>query len=69
VPRVVYDKAKRFQEAVIMAYHNFHVIEIKIIRIFNTYSPRIRVKDGRTLPAFFSQAIRGEEIIIFGDGF
>jgi dTDP-glucose 4,6-dehydratase len=67
-PRGVYDEAKRFQEAMTMAYHNYHGIETRIIRIFNTYGPRMRVEDGRALPAFFSQAIRGEGITIFGDG-
>ena len=67
-PRGVYDEAKRFQEAITMAYHNFHGLETRIIRIFNTYGPRMRVEDGRALPAFFSQAIRDEEIIVFGDG-
>jgi dTDP-glucose 4,6-dehydratase len=67
-PRGVYDEAKRFQEAITMAYHNFHGLETRIIRIFNTYGPRMRVEDGRALPAFFSQAIRDEEITVFGDG-
>jgi dTDP-glucose 4,6-dehydratase len=67
-PRGVYDEAKRFQEAMTMAYHNYHGIETRIIRIFNTYGPRMRVNDGRALPAFFSQAIRGEGVTIFGDG-
>lgn len=67
-PRGVYDEAKRFQEAITMAYHNFHGIETRIIRIFNTYGPRMRVNDGRVLPAFFSQAIRGEGLTVFGDG-
>ena len=67
-PRGVYDEAKRFQEAMTMAYHNAHGLETRIIRIFNTYGPRMRVDDGRVLPAFFSQAIRGEELTIFGDG-
>ena len=67
-PRGVYDEAKRFQEAITMAYHNFHGVETRIIRIFNTYGPRMRVNDGRVLPAFFSQAIRGEGLTIFGDG-
>jgi len=67
-PRGVYDEAKRFQEAITMAYHNFHGLETRIIRIFNTYGPRMRVEDGRALPAFFSQAIRNEEITVFGDG-
>ena len=67
-PRGVYDEAKRFQEAITMAYHTFHGFETRIVRIFNTYGPRMRVDDGRALPAFFSQAIRGEGITIFGDG-
>jgi dTDP-glucose 4,6-dehydratase len=67
-PRGVYDEAKRFQEAITMAYHNFHGLETRIVRIFNTYGPRMRVEDGRALPAFFSQAIRGEDITVFGDG-
>ncbi|MEP7266511.1 MAG: UDP-glucuronic acid decarboxylase family protein [Saprospiraceae bacterium] len=67
-PRGVYDEAKRFQEAITMAYHNFHGLETRIVRIFNTYGPRMRVKDGRALPAFFSQAIRGEDLTVFGDG-
>jgi dTDP-glucose 4,6-dehydratase len=67
-PRGVYDEAKRFQEAITMAYHTYHGLETRIIRIFNTYGPRMRVNDGRVLPAFFSQAIRGEGLTIFGDG-
>jgi dTDP-glucose 4,6-dehydratase len=67
-PRGVYDEAKRFQEAITMAYHNFHGLETRIVRIFNTYGPRMRVEDGRALPAFFSQAIKDEEITVFGDG-
>lgn len=67
-PRGVYDEAKRFQEAITMAYHRYHGIETRIIRIFNTYGPRMRVNDGRVLPAFFSQAIRGEGLTVFGDG-
>jgi len=67
-PRGVYDEAKRFQEAMTMAYHTYHNIDIRIVRIFNTYGPRMRVNDGRALPAFFSQAIRGEDITVFGDG-
>ena len=67
-PRGVYDEAKRFQEAITMAYHTFHGLETRIIRIFNTYGPRMRVDDGRVMPAFFSQAIRGEGLTIFGDG-
>lgn len=67
-PRGVYDEAKRFQEAITMAYHTYHQLEVRIVRIFNTYGPRMRVDDGRVIPAFFSQAIRGEELTIFGDG-
>ncbi len=67
-PRGVYDEAKRFLESITMAYHNFHQVETRIIRIFNTYGPRMRVNDGRVLPAFFSQAIRGEGLTVFGDG-
>lgn len=67
-PRGVYDEAKRFQEAMTMAYHTYHGLETRIVRIFNTYGPRMRVNDGRVLPAFFSQAIRGEGLTIFGDG-
>ena len=67
-PRGVYDEAKRFQEAMTMAYHTYHGLETRIVRIFNTYGPRMRTDDGRALPAFFSQAIRGEDITIFGDG-
>jgi dTDP-glucose 4,6-dehydratase len=67
-PRGVYDEAKRFQEAITMAYHNYHGLETRIVRIFNTYGPRMRVNDGRVLPAFFSQAIRGEGLTVFGDG-
>jgi dTDP-glucose 4,6-dehydratase len=67
-PRGVYDEAKRFQEAITMAYHRYHGLETRIVRIFNTYGPRMRREDGRVLPAFFSQAIRGEELTIFGDG-
>ena len=67
-PRGVYDEAKRFQEAITMAYHRFHGLETRIVRIFNTYGPRMRVNDGRVLPAFFSQALRGEGLTIFGDG-
>jgi dTDP-glucose 4,6-dehydratase len=67
-PRGVYDEAKRFLESITMAYHTFHKVESRIIRIFNTYGPRMRVDDGRALPAFFSQAIRGEGLTIFGDG-
>ncbi len=67
-PRGVYDEAKRFQEAITMAYHTYHGLETRIVRIFNTYGPRMRVNDGRVLPAFFSQAIRGEGLTVFGDG-
>lgn len=67
-PRGVYDEAKRFQEAITMAYHRYHGLETRIVRIFNTYGPRMRVNDGRVLPAFFSQAIRGEGLTVFGDG-
>jgi dTDP-glucose 4,6-dehydratase len=67
-PRGVYDEAKRFQEAITMAYHNFHGLETRIVRIFNTYGPRMRLNDGRALPAFFSQAIEGKELTVFGDG-
>ncbi len=67
-PRGVYDEAKRFQEAITMAYHTYHAVDIRIARIFNTYGPRMRVRDGRALPAFFSQAIKGEPITVFGDG-
>ncbi|HPG07760.1 MAG TPA: SDR family oxidoreductase [Saprospiraceae bacterium] len=67
-PRGVYDEAKRFQEAITMAYHNYHHLDTRIVRIFNTYGPRMRVEDGRALPAFFSQAIRGEGISVFGSG-
>ncbi len=67
-PRGVYDEAKRFLEAITMAYHNYHGVETRIVRIFNTYGPRMRVDDGRVLPTFFSQAIRGEGLTVFGDG-
>lgn len=67
-PRGVYDEAKRFQEAITMAYHNEHGVETRIVRIFNTYGPRMRLNDGRALPAFFGQALRGEDITVFGDG-
>lgn len=67
-PRGVYDEAKRFQEAMTMAYHTYHYVETRIIRIFNTYGPRMRLNDGRALPAFIGQALRGEDITIFGDG-
>ncbi len=67
-PRGVYDEAKRFQEAITMAYHTFHGLDIRIVRIFNTYGPRMRLNDGRVLPAFIGQALRGEDLTIFGDG-
>lgn len=67
-PRGVYDEAKRFQEAITMAYHRYHKIETRIVRIFNTYGPRMRVNDGRVLPAFFSQALKGEGLTVFGEG-
>ncbi len=67
-PRGVYDEAKRFQEAITMAYHTFHNVETRIIRIFNTYGPRMRLNDGRALPAFIGQALRGEDLTVFGDG-
>jgi dTDP-glucose 4,6-dehydratase len=67
-PRGCYDEAKRFQEAITMAYHMHHGLETRIVRIFNTYGPRMRLNDGRVLPAFLSQALRGEELSIFGDG-
>ena len=67
-PRGVYDEAKRFQEAITMAYHTFHQLETRIIRIFNTYGPRMRLNDGRALPAFIGQALRGEDLTVFGDG-
>ncbi len=67
-PRGVYDEAKRFQEAITMAYNRFHGVETRIVRIFNTYGPRMRLNDGRALPAFIGQALRGEDITVFGDG-
>ncbi len=67
-PRGVYDEAKRFQESITMAYHTFHGLETRIIRIFNTYGPRMRLNDGRVLPAFIGQALRGEDLTMFGDG-
>jgi len=67
-PRGVYDEAKRFQEAITMAYHTFHKVNTGIVRIFNTYGPRMRLDDGRVLPAFIGQALRGEHLTIFGDG-
>jgi dTDP-glucose 4,6-dehydratase len=67
-PRGVYDEAKRFAEAMTVAYHRYHAVDTKIVRIFNTYGPRMRVNDGRAVPTFISQALRGEDITIFGDG-
>src|SRR3954468_17341657 len=67
-PRGVYDEAKRFQEAITMAYHTFHGLETRIVRIFNTYGPGMRLNDGRVLPAFIGQALRGEPLTMFGDG-
>lgn len=67
-PRGVYDEAKRFMEAITMAYHTYHGLDTRIVRIFNTYGPRMRLDDGRALPAFFGQAIKGEDITVFGDG-
>jgi dTDP-glucose 4,6-dehydratase len=67
-PRGVYDEAKRFAEAITMAYHRFHGVATRIVRIFNTYGPRMRVDDGRAIPAFLSQALRGEDVTVFGDG-
>jgi dTDP-glucose 4,6-dehydratase len=67
-PRGVYDEAKRFQEAMTMAYHTYHGLETRIVRIFNTYGPRMRLSDGRVLPAFIGQALRGEDLTMFGDG-
>lgn len=67
-PRGVYDEAKRFQEAITMAYHRFHGLETRIARIFNTYGPRMRLNDGRAIPAFMGQALRGEDLTVFGDG-
>ncbi len=67
-PRGVYDEAKRFQEAMTMAYHTYHGVETRIVRIFNTYGPRMRLNDGRVLPAFIGQALRGEDLTMFGDG-
>jgi dTDP-glucose 4,6-dehydratase len=67
-PRGVYDEAKRFAEAMTMAYHRYHKIDTKIVRIFNTYGPRMRLKDGRVVPAFIGEALKGEPITIFGDG-
>ena len=67
-PRGVYDEAKRFAEAITMAYHRYHNVETRIVRIFNTYGPRMRLDDGRALPAFVGQALRGQDITVFGDG-
>lgn len=67
-PRGVYDEAKRFMESITMAYHTFHKVDTRIIRIFNTYGPRMRLDDGRALPTFLSQALRGEDITVYGDG-
>jgi dTDP-glucose 4,6-dehydratase len=67
-PRGVYDEAKRYMESITMAYHTFHGLETRIVRIFNTYGPRMRLNDGRALPAFIGQALRGEDITVFGDG-
>jgi dTDP-glucose 4,6-dehydratase len=67
-PRGVYDEAKRFAEAMTMAYHRAHGVETRIVRIFNTHGPRMRIEDGRAVPAFMSQALRGEEVTVFGDG-
>lgn len=67
-PRGVYDEAKRFMESITMAYHSFHKVETRIVRIFNTYGPRMRLNDGRALPAFIGQALRGENLTVFGDG-
>ncbi len=67
-PRGVYDEAKRYMESITMAYHSFHNVETRIVRIFNTYGPRMRLNDGRALPAFIGQALRGENLTVFGDG-
>lgn len=67
-PRGVYDEAKRFQESITMAYHRFHGLETRIVRIFNTYGPKMRLNDGRVIPAFIGQALRGEDLTVFGDG-
>ena len=67
-PRGVYDEAKRYMEAITMAYHSFHAVDTRIVRIFNTYGPRMRLNDGRALPAFIGQALRGENLTVFGDG-
>ena len=67
-PRGVYDEAKRFAEAMTVAYHRYHGVDAKIVRIFNTYGPRMRIRDGRAVPAFISQALRNEDVTVFGDG-
>jgi len=67
-PRGVYDEAKRFAEAITMAYHRFHGVETRIVRIFNTYGPRMRINDGRAVPTFINQALKGENLTVFGDG-
>ncbi|HET7817699.1 MAG TPA: NAD-dependent epimerase/dehydratase family protein, partial [Bacteroidia bacterium] len=67
-PRGCYDEAKRFAEAITMAYHTYHKVDTRIVRIFNTYGPRMRLNDGRVLPAFIGQALRGEDLTVFGDG-
>jgi dTDP-glucose 4,6-dehydratase len=67
-PRGVYDEAKRFQESLTMAYHTFHGLETRMVRIFNTYGPRMRLNDGRVIPAFIGQVLRGEDLTVFGDG-
>ncbi len=67
-PRGVYDEAKRYMESITMAYHTFHQVDTRIVRIFNTYGPRMRLNDGRALPAFIGQALRGEDLTLFGDG-
>lgn len=67
-PRGVYDEAKRYMESITMAYHTYHGVETRIVRIFNTYGPRMRLNDGRALPAFIGQALRGEDLTVFGDG-
>ena len=67
-PRGVYDEAKRFAEAMTMAYHRFHGLSTRIVRIFNTYGPRMRIRDGRAIPTFITQALRGEAVTVYGDG-
>ena len=67
-PRGVYDEAKRFSEAMVMAYHRVHAVQTRIVRIFNTFGPRMRLEDGRAIPAFMTQALRGEDVTVFGDG-